>query len=120
MSLTTIAARLPDKPIKLDESDKPNVLRNLKIVYEGGSLDGKNADFPTRDLSHIVVSLHRGHWHFFETYKRTIWVNLRNRRTIFHCAGVTSKSNNSSWWKELLAVLRIRKLKLITVPGRPN
>jgi len=120
MSLTTIPARLPDKPVKRDESDKPDVLRSLKIVYEGGSLDGKNADFPTRDLSCIVVGLHRGNWHFFETYKRTIWVNLRNRRTIFHCAGVTSRSNNSSWWKELLAVLRIRKLKLITILGRPH
>ena len=54
-------------------------------------------------------------WHSFETYKRTIWVNLRNRRTIFRCAGLTVKSNNSSWWKRLLAVLRLRKRKTIVI-----
>ena len=53
------------------------------MIYEGGSLDGKTANLPTRDLSCVVVGLHRGNWHFFETYKRTICVNVRNRRTIF-------------------------------------
>ena len=120
MSMRAITARFPDKPVKLDDAEEPRVLTTLKMIYEGGSLDGKNADFPTRDLSRIVVGLHRGHSHFFETYKRTIWVNLRNRRTIFHCAGVTSKSNNTSWWKQLLAVLRIRKLTLITIPAPPE
>jgi hypothetical protein len=87
------------------------------MIYEGGSLDGKFADLPTRDLSAVVVGLHRGKWHFFETYKRTIHVNSRNRRTIFHYAGLISKSNNTCWWKRLLAVLRIRKLKAITIPA---
>jgi hypothetical protein len=112
--MRAITARLTDKSVKLD-TEKRRVLTTLKMIYEGGSLDGKTANFPTRDLSCIVVGLHRGNWHFFETYKRTIWVNVRNRRTIFRCAGFTSKSNNSSRWKRLLAVLHIRKLRSITI-----
>jgi hypothetical protein len=108
-----ITARFTDKPVKLDDAEEPRVLTTLKMIYEGGSLDGKIADLPTRDLSSVVVGLHRGNWHFFETYKRTIHVNSRNRRTIFHYAGLISKSNNTCWWKRLLAVLRIRKLKAI-------
>jgi hypothetical protein len=88
-------------------------LTALKMIYEGGSADGKTANFPTRDLSCVVIGLHRGHWHFFETYKRTIWVNRHNRRTIFRCAGSTVESNNSKWWSTLLANLHIRKLKTI-------
>jgi hypothetical protein len=115
MSLKTIAARFTDGPLEVDEAQRRGVLTTLKMIYEGGSLDGKIANFPTRDLSRVVVGLHRGNWHFFETYKRTIWVNIRDQRTIFRCAGVTVKSNQSSWWKELLAVLRIRKLKTIVM-----
>jgi hypothetical protein len=115
MSLTTIAARFTDEPIKLDGAQERRILTTLKMIYEGGSLDGKTANFPTRDLSRVVVGRHRGNWHLFETYKRTIWINLRNGRTIFRCAGLTVKSNNSSWWKRLLAVLRIRKLKAIEI-----
>jgi hypothetical protein len=115
MSLTTIAARFTDEPVKLDGAQERKVLRMLKMIYEGGSLDGKTANFPTRDLSCVVVGRHRGTWHFFETYKRTIWINLRNGRTIFRCAGLTVKSNNSSWWKGLLAVLRIRRPKTIVI-----
>src|SRR6516162_9883982 len=115
MSMKVIEARFTDKPVKLDDAKERRVLTALKMIYEGGSLDGKTADFPTRDLSSVVVGLHRGNWHFFETYKRTIWVNVRNRRTIFRWAGLTVKSNKSSWWKRLLAVLRIRKLKTIVV-----
>jgi hypothetical protein len=66
-----------------------------------------------------VVGLHRGNWHFFETYKRTIHINLRNRRTIFRYAGVFSKSNKTCWWKSLLALLRIRALKAIIIPALP-
>ncbi|MGZ5020070.1 MAG: hypothetical protein ACXWAV_06555 [Chthoniobacterales bacterium] len=90
-------------------------MTTLKMIYEGGSLDGKTANFPTRDVSRVVVGRHRGNLHFFESYKRTIWINLRNGRTVFRCAGLTVKSNNSSWWKALLAVLRIRKLKAIVI-----
>jgi hypothetical protein len=115
MSLQTIAARFTDKPVKLHTAQEHRVLTTLKMVYEGGSLDGKAANFPTRDIACIVVGRHRGNWHSFETYKRTIWINLRNGRTIFRCAGLTVKSNNSSWWKALLAVLRIRKLKAIVI-----
>ncbi|KAF5407164.1 MAG: hypothetical protein Udaeo2_27530 [Candidatus Udaeobacter sp.] len=85
------------------------------MTYEGGSLDGKTANFPTRDLECVVIGLHRHNWHFFETYKPTIWVNIRNGRTIFRCTGLTVKSSKSSWWKELLAVLRIRKPQAIII-----
>ena len=112
--MRALTARFTDKSVKLD-TEKRRVLTTLKMIYEGGSLDGKTANFPTRDLSCVVVGLHRGNWHFFETYKRTIWVNIRNRRTIFRCAGCTSKSNNSSRWNRLLAVLHIRKLWSITI-----
>jgi len=114
--MRVITARFPDKSVKLDDAENLRVLTTLKMIYEGGSLDGKIADLSTRDLSAVVVGLHRGNWHFFETYKRTIHVNFRNRRTIFRYAGLISKSNNTCWWKRLLAVLRIRKLKAITIP----
>jgi hypothetical protein len=115
MSLTTISARFTDKPFKLDSPQERRVLTTLKMIYEGGSLDGKTANFPTRDVSCVVVGRHRGNLHFFQSYKRTIWINIRNGRTIFRCAGLTVNSNNSSWWKTLLAVLRIRKLKAIVI-----
>jgi hypothetical protein len=115
MSLQTIAAQFTDKPGKVDAADERRVLTTLKMIYEGGSLDGKTANFPTRDVSRVVVGLHRGNLHFFESYKRTIWVSLRNRRTIFRCAGLTVKSNDSSGWKRVLATLRIRKLKVIVI-----
>jgi len=116
MSLQTIAARVTDKPIKqLDGAQERTVLTTLKMIYEGGSLDGKTATFPKRDVSSVVVGRHQGNWHLFETYKRTIWINLCNRRTIFRCAGHTVISSKSSWWKELLAVLRMRKLKAIVI-----
>ena len=115
MSLQTIAARFTNKPGKLDGAQEPRVLTTLKMIYEGGSLDGKAANFPTRDLSCVVVGQHRGNCHFFETYKRTIWINLHNGRTIFRCAGLTVKSNNSSCWKRLLAVFRIRRPKGIVI-----
>ena len=115
LSLQTIAARFTDRSVKSNGAQERRVLTTLKMIYEGGSLDGKTANFPTRDLSSVVVGSHRGNWHFFETYKRTIWINLRNGRTIFRCAGLTVKSNKSSWWKRLLAVLHIRKLKAIVI-----
>ena len=115
MSLRTIAARLPDRSVKLDDAKERRVLTTLKMIYEGGSLDGKTANFPTRDLERVVVGLHRRNSHFFETYERTIWVNTRNRRTIFRCAGATIKSNTSSWRKRLLAVIGLRRREAIIV-----
>ena len=115
MSLNTIAARFTDKPVTIDNAQERKVLTTLKMIYEGGSLDGKTANFPTRDVSCVIVGCHRSNWHSFETYKRTIWLNIRNRRTIFRCAGRSLKSNNSSWWKSLLAALHIRKLKPIVI-----
>ena len=115
MSLKTIAARLTDKSVKRDNPGQRRVLTTLKIVYEGGSLDGKACNFSTRDVCCVVVGRHLGNWHSFETYKRTIWLNIRNGRTIFRCAGFTVKSNNSNRWKRLLAMLHIRKLKAIVI-----
>ena len=113
--MRAIEARFTDKPVKLEDAKERRVSTALKMIYEGGSLDGKTANFRTRDLSSVVVGLHRGNWHFFETYKRTIWVNVRNRRTIFRWAGLTVKSDNSSWLKRLLVVLHMRKLKAIVI-----
>ena len=115
--MKVIEARFTDKPVKLDDAKERRVLTVLKMTYEGGSLDGKTANFPTRDLSSVVVGFHRRDCYFFETYKRTIWVNIRNQRTIFRCTGRTVKSNDDSksWWKRLLTVLRIRKLKVIVI-----
>jgi hypothetical protein len=114
--MTAIAIRVTDEPVKLDDLEHPRVLKTLRVVYEGGSLDGKIANFPTRDVSHFVVGVHPGrNRHLFETYKRTISIDIRSRRTIFRCAGLTFQSNNSTWWKRLLAVLRIRKLKTIVI-----
>jgi hypothetical protein len=115
MPLRTIAARITDRPVILTDAQKPWMLTTLKMIYEGGSLDGMASNFPTRDVSCVVAGLHRGNLHFFETYKRTIWVNIRNRRTIFRCAGLTVNSNNISWWKSLLAMLHIRRLKAIVI-----
>ena len=115
MSLQTIAARFTDKPGKVDAADECRVLTTLKMIYEGGSLDGKTANFPIRDVWRVVVGRHRGNLHFFESFKRTIWINLCNGRTIFRCAGLTVKSNNCIWWKALLAVLRFRRPKAIVI-----
>jgi hypothetical protein len=135
MSLTAILVPFPDESVKLDDVKEPRVLTTLEVLYEGGSLHGKTAKFPTRDFERLVVRVHGRNCHFFETYERTICVDIRSRRTIFRYAGLTSKSNNSSWWKRLLshdcpakrkseganeyraqfAALRIRKLKAIQI-----
>ena len=113
--MTAILVRFPDESVKLDHVAKRRVLTTLKVIYERGSLHGKTADFPTRDLERLVVGVHGRSWHFFETYKRTICVDIHSRRTIFRYAGLTSKLNNSSWWKRLFAELHIRKLKAIEI-----
>jgi hypothetical protein len=123
MSMTAILARFPDESVKLDDVEERKVLTTLEVIYEGGSLHGKTADFPTRDLERFVVGLHRRNWHFLETYERTICVDIRSRRTIFRYAGersfampgLTSKPNNSSWWERLLAESRIRKLRAVEI-----
>jgi hypothetical protein len=123
MSFTAILVRFPDESVKLDDVEERTVLTALEVIYEGGSLHGKTADFPTRDLDRFVVGVHRRNWHVFETYERTICVDIRSRRTIFRYAGersfdmpgLTSKPNNSSWWERLLAELRIHELKAIEI-----
>ena len=123
MSMTAILVRFPDESIKLDDVEEHRVLTTLEVIYEGGSLHSKTADFPTRDLERFVVGLHRRNWHFLETYERTICLDIRSRRTIFRYAGersfampgLTSKPNNSSWWERLLAELRTRKLRAIEI-----
>jgi hypothetical protein len=123
MSFTAILVRFPDESVKLDDVEQHRVLTALEVIYEGGSLHGKTADFPTRDLDRFVVGVHRRNWHFFETYERTICVDIHSRRTIFRCAGersfdmpgLTSKPNNSSWWERLLAEPRMHELKAIEI-----
>ena len=115
MSMTAILARFPDESVRLDDVEERKVLTTLEVIYEGGSLHSKTADFPTRDLERLAVGLHGRNWHFFETYKRTICVDIRSRRTIFRYAGITSKASNSTWWKRLLAALGIRKLRAIKI-----
>ena len=113
--MTAILVRFPNESVKLDDVEEHRVLTTLEVIYEGGSLHGKTADFPTRDLERLVVGAHWRTSHFFETYKRTICVDIRSRRTIFRLAGRTSKRNNTSWWERLLAELRICKLKAIEI-----
>ena len=96
--MTAITVQIPDESVELDNVEERRVLTALEVIYEGGCLHGKTADFPTRDLERVVVGLHVRNWHFFETYKRTICVDIRSQRTIFRCAG-TFKPNNSSWWE---------------------
>src|SRR5205823_7919145 len=97
--MTAILVRFPDESVKLDDVEKRRILTTLEVIYEGGSLHGKTADFPTRDLDRLVAGVHRRTSHFFETYERTICVDIRSRRTIFRYAGRTSKRNDSSWWR---------------------
>ena len=121
--MTAILVRFPDESVELDDVAERRVLTALEVIYEGGSLHGKTADFPTRDLDRLVVGIHRRNWHFFETYERTICIDIHSQRTIFRCAsersfdmpGLTSKSSNSNWWERMLAQLRIRKLKAIEI-----
>ena len=112
--MTAIAVRFPDESVKLDNVEESRVLTDLEVIYEGGLLHGETVDFPTRDLERVVVGLHVRNWHLFETYKRTICVDIRSQRTIFRCAG-TFKPNNSSCWERLLAGLGIRKLRAIEI-----
>ena len=112
--MTAIAVRIPDESVELDNVEERRVLTALEVIYEGGCLHNKTADFPTRDLERFVVGLHLRNWHFFESYKRTICVDICSQRTIFRCAGAF-KPNNSTWWERLLAVLRIRKVKAIVI-----
>jgi hypothetical protein len=113
--MTAILVQFPDESVKPDAVEEPRVLTALGVIYEGGSLHGKTADFPSRDLERLVAGVHRRTSHFFETYERTICVDIRSRRTIFRCAGRTAKRNNSSWWERLLAELHICKLKAIEI-----
>ncbi len=114
--MTAIPVQFPDESVKLDDVEEGRVLTALEVMYEGGSLHGKTADFPSRDLERVVLHVHGRNRHFFQTYERTICVDIRSRRTIFRYAGaVTSKTDNSSWWERLLAELRIRNLKAIEI-----
>jgi len=112
--MTAILVRFQNESVKFDDVEERRVLTTLGVIYEGGSLHGKTADFPSRDLERVVLHVHWRNRHFFQTYERTICVDIRSQRTIFRCAG-TFKPNNSSWWERLLAVLRIRKMKAIVI-----
>jgi hypothetical protein len=47
--MTAILVRFPDESVKLDDVEGRRVLTALGAIYEGGSVHGKTADFPTRD-----------------------------------------------------------------------
>ena len=113
--MTAIAVRFPDECVKLHNVEESRVLTDLEVIYEGGLLHGETADFPTRDLERVVAGLHLRNWNFFETYKRTICVDIRSQRTIFGYAGTFKPQQPAVWWKRLLTVLRIRKVKPIVI-----
>ena len=113
--MTAILVRFPNESVEVDDVEKHRILTALEVIYEGGSLHGKTADFQTRDIERLVFGVHGGNWHFFETYERTVCVDIHSRRTIFRYAGLTSKPNNSSWWKKRVAAIRIRKLNAIEI-----
>jgi hypothetical protein len=113
--MTAILVRFPNESVEVDDVEKHRILTALEVIYEGGSLHSKTADFPTRDLERLAVGLHERDWHLFETYERTICVDIRSRRTIFRYAGLASKSNNITWWTRLLTALGIRKLRAIEI-----
>ena len=113
--MNAIAVRSTDKSVKLDDAPDQRVLNRLDVLYEGGSADGRTAYFATRDLSAVVIGLHRRNWHLFETYKRTIRLDIRSGRTIFRFASCTLKPNKASSWKRVLALAHIRKLKGIII-----
>jgi hypothetical protein len=91
--MTAIAIRFPDESVELDNVEERRVLRTLEVIYEGGSLHGKTADFPSRDLERVVVGLHLPNWHFFETYERTICVDIRSQRTILATPALLTPNN---------------------------
>ncbi len=98
--MTAILVQFPNESVEVDDVEEHRVLTALEVIYEGGSLHGKTADFPTRDLERLVVGVHERDWHFFETYERTICVDIRSRRTIFRYTGLTSKRNNTQLVEE--------------------
>ena len=55
-SMTAIVVPFPDECVKLDDVEERRVLTTLEVIYEGGSLHGKTADFPTRDLERVVLA----------------------------------------------------------------
>ena len=57
MSMRAIEAQFTDKPVKLDNAKERRVLMALKMIYEGGSLDGKTANFHSQSANDL--SLHR-------------------------------------------------------------
>jgi hypothetical protein len=114
--MTAILVRFPDESVKLDDVEERRVLTALEVIYEGGSLHGKTADFPTRETSTA--------WWLASTGIIGISLKLMSARSAsifaagersFAMPGLTSKPNNSSWWERLLAELRIPKLKAIEI-----
>src|SRR5258708_3300775 len=81
--MTAILVQFPDDSVKLGDVEEGRVLTALEVMYEGGSLHGKTVDFPTRDLARVVVRVYGRNCHFFETYERTICVDIRSRRRSF-------------------------------------
>ena len=53
--MRAILVPFQSESVKLDHVEEPTVLTALEVIYQGGSLHGKTADFPTRDLDRLVV-----------------------------------------------------------------
>ena len=81
--MTAIPVQFPDESVKLDDVEEGRVLTALEVMFEGGSLHGTTADLPSRDLERVLLRVHGRNRHFFQTYERTICVDIRSRRTIF-------------------------------------
>jgi hypothetical protein len=56
MSFRAILVRFPDESVNLGEVEGRRVLTALEVMYEGGSLHGKTADFPSRDLERVCFA----------------------------------------------------------------
>src|SRR6187551_1799310 len=64
--MTAISVQFPDESVKLDDVEEGRVLTALEVMYEGGSLHGKTADFPSRDLERVVLHVHGRNRHSFK------------------------------------------------------
>ena len=52
--MTAIPVQFPDESVKLGDVEEGRALTALEVMYEGGSLHGETADFPSRDLERVL------------------------------------------------------------------
>jgi hypothetical protein len=102
------------KSVELDNVEEHRVLTTLEVIYEGGSLHGKTADFPRATLSASWLA-------------STCLIGISLKLISARSASIFAASERSfatpallnpttsSWWERLLAVLRIRKVEAIVI-----